>query len=169
MLDAPPRSHWLLAIGGCDDPADTDAPLLDGHTTVANAWPTVASRCGMTQDQLAERVADHFRLSLADLGTAQVHASALVPEKLARERLVYPLRETDRELVVATADPTDLEAERLLGFASGWAVTLEIAPPSALQEALDARYAPDRAVERLLKSRKPATSRWWFSTWRCRG
>ncbi|HLB09894.1 MAG TPA: ATPase, T2SS/T4P/T4SS family, partial [Gemmatimonadaceae bacterium] len=73
-----------------------------------------------------------------------------LPEKFARERLIFPLRETDRRLVVAVADPSDFEAEQLITFASGRSAVFEVAPPSEIQNALDGRFAPDRAMEQLL-------------------
>jgi len=73
-----------------------------------------------------------------------------VPEKAARRYLVFPLRENDRQLIVATANPSDLDAEQALGFVSGRTPVFEVASPAALQEALEQRYAPDRLVENLL-------------------
>src|SRR5207248_495462 len=48
------------------------------------------------------------------------------------------------------AHPGDLDAEQALGFASGRAIVCEIAPPAAIQEAIDRRYAPDRLLERMI-------------------
>jgi type IV pilus assembly protein PilB len=77
---------------------------------------------------------------------------ALIPEKLARARHLIGLRESDHGIVVATADPIDFEAEQLVGFVTGRRPVLELAPPDAVQDVIDAHYAPDRAIERLLGS-----------------
>jgi type II secretory ATPase GspE/PulE/Tfp pilus assembly ATPase PilB-like protein/CheY-like chemotaxis protein len=63
---------------------------------------------------------------------------------------VFPISGDDRTLVVATADPTDLNAEQAIGFACGRSVQFAIAPPDQVAKAITSRYAPDRAVEELL-------------------
>ena len=143
------RRHWLLAaVAGRI--AGGDEPEMESSVALPDAWRVVARASGQTQAQLAACVAERYSLSLADFSSSQPHATDVVPETLARARLAFPMRVTDGELVVAVADPTDLETEQLLSFASGRDTVFEIAPPSEIQEALDGRYAPDRAVERLL-------------------
>ncbi len=71
---------------------------------------------------------------------------------MARKHHIYPLQESDRQIVVTTCDPTDVEAERAIGFSTGRQAIFEVASPQAIGEALDARFAPDRAVETLLGS-----------------
>ena len=150
MLEAPTRSHWLLDLARADHIVGSHEPAIDVTTPIADAWSAVARSAGITQARVAERVAAHFHMPVADLATAQRHAIDLVPEKVARERLVCPLREADNRLVVAVADPTDIDTEHLIAFVSGRTTVFEIAPPGEIHEALDVRYAPDRAVERLL-------------------
>jgi type II secretory ATPase GspE/PulE/Tfp pilus assembly ATPase PilB-like protein/ActR/RegA family two-component response regulator len=74
----------------------------------------------------------------------------LIPEVMARKLHIVPLAEDDRHLLVATCDPTDVEAERALGFSSGRVAHFEVASPSAIQEALDGRFSPEKAVEAFL-------------------
>jgi type II secretory ATPase GspE/PulE/Tfp pilus assembly ATPase PilB-like protein/ActR/RegA family two-component response regulator len=137
----------VAARAGLVGPADTVVPP---ETTLPEAWTAVARASGISEGDLAARVAGHYRLPLADLQSGEAPALSLVPERTARRFLVYPLRATDRELVVAVANPTDLDAEQALGFASGRAVVTEIAAPSTIQEAIDKRYAPDRILERMV-------------------
>jgi type II secretory ATPase GspE/PulE/Tfp pilus assembly ATPase PilB-like protein/ActR/RegA family two-component response regulator len=105
---------------------------------------------GLTEGNLAELVAEYFRLDVADFLGADPNAFLLVPQAMARKHLIFPLAESDRHLVVATADPTDVEAERLLGFTSGRQAVFEVASPRAIKEAIDERFSPDMAVENLL-------------------
>ncbi|HXC25737.1 MAG TPA: ATPase, T2SS/T4P/T4SS family, partial [Gemmatimonadaceae bacterium] len=142
--------HWLLDVVHSEGLVLSGEPAIDAHTPLGDAWRLVSQSCDITQAQLTARVAAHFHMSVADLATTQLRAIDLVPENLARKHHVFPLRETDHELVVAGSDPTDAEAEQLIGFVSGRTLVVEIAPPDAIQESLDARYAPDRVVERLL-------------------
>jgi type II secretory ATPase GspE/PulE/Tfp pilus assembly ATPase PilB-like protein/ActR/RegA family two-component response regulator len=119
---------------------------------MAEVWRTVASACHVSLDDLAKLVARHFRLDVADLGSAEPAAAKLVPEKVARQFLVFPIREDDRRLVVATADPSNYEAEQMLGFASSRTPTFVVALPEALESAINAQYAPDRSVESILRT-----------------
>ena len=97
-------------------------------------------------------VATRYGLAVADFAHAEARAIKLVPEKLARTCGVFPLREDDSNLVVATSDPTDLEVEQQLMFASARTPVFEVAPPQAIRHAREAHYRPDSAAERLLKN-----------------
>ncbi|MGD2123102.1 MAG: ATPase, T2SS/T4P/T4SS family, partial [Gemmatimonadota bacterium] len=82
-------------------------------------------------------------------------ALKLVPESLAHEYTLLPLREDYRRLVVATADPTNLEAEQAAGFASGRGISLVVASHQELSDAILAQYSPDRDVARILFQVQP--------------
>ena len=144
------RRHWLSEVavrGGLIGATDAVVPP---ETALPDAWLAVTRAAGLSDEDLAARVASHYRLAVADLQAGDAPALSLVPEKTARRFLVYPLRATDRQIVVAVANPTDLDAEQALGFASGRTVVTEIAPPAAIQDAIDRRYAPDRILERMV-------------------
>ena len=144
------RVHWLLAAARRAGLAGADAAAVDVAAPLANAWTAVARGARLTEDELASRIATHYHLGAAELQAAEPRAQILVPEKLARRHHVFPLRETDRQLVVATSNPNDLDAEQALAFASGRTTVFEIAAPAIIMAAIDARYAPDRIVETLL-------------------
>ncbi len=119
-------------------------------TPARDAWGMVARALQITEDELAELVAEYFRLDVADIVAADPNAALLIPEAMARKHLVYPVGETDRAIAVATCDPTDVEAERAVGFTTGRTTIFRVAPPSAIQEAIDARFSPEHAVESIL-------------------
>jgi type II secretory ATPase GspE/PulE/Tfp pilus assembly ATPase PilB-like protein/ActR/RegA family two-component response regulator len=144
------RTHWLVDLAQRGGMLPPDARPVDFTTPLADAWAEVGRVAGVPEDELARRVAAHYRLRVADCAAAEAKALKLVPEKVARRHHVFPLRETDRQLVVAVSDPTDLGAEQALGFASGRTPLFEIAAPNAIRDAIDAHYAPDRVVEHLL-------------------
>ena len=83
-------------------------------------------------------------------GCSQSLPYLLIPETMARKHHIFPLLEDDRHLVVATCDPTDVDAERALGFSTGRTPLFEVTSPAAVQEALDRRYSPEKAIETLL-------------------
>ena len=145
-------AHWLLDAARDSGLLAGDAPALDPGAAIVDLWRATARAAGVPQARLAAAVAATRHLPLADLATIQARAVALIPEKLARARHLIGLRESDHEIVVAAADPLDIEGEHLVGFVTGRRPVLEVAPPDAIQELIDAHYAPDRAIERLLGS-----------------
>ena len=129
---------------------ETEGLDLDPGVPAAEAWLTVCDRTGITQDQLAQHVADYFRLKVAALEKAEPNAIKLVPEKIARQYLIFPLKEDDRQLTVATSDPTNFAAEQALGFISGRKAVFEVAPPPFILDSVNASYSPDGVIESLL-------------------
>ena len=143
-------SHWLIGIvqrAGLDGANTLE---VQPGTPVMDVWAQVREACQVEEAELARYIAMHFRLKVANLEDAEHSALKLIPETIARQLEVYPLRQDDRELVVATCDPTDFHAEESLGFASGRKPVFEVAPPTPLHEAIDASYRPDSALENLL-------------------
>jgi len=109
----------------------------------------------MTDRQLADRVADHFRLDRSEIGTPSPEIVQRVTEAMVRKYFVYPLEETDRAIVVATCDPTDFEAEREIAFHTGRSVVFRVAAPAEIERALDGRTPDDGGVESLLDGLDP--------------
>ncbi len=115
-------------------------------TPAVDAWKAVLGACTASEEELAQHVAHHFKLGLADLEHAEPTALRLIPEKVARRYWIYPLRQDDRHLYVATIDPTAFDVEQAVGFASGRKPVFEIAGPAALLEAIDLGYTPDKVI-----------------------
>ena len=88
-------------------------------------------------------VARRFRLPLADIAQVSPQAVELVPERWARRFHVLPLSATEHELVIATADPLDVDCERTLGFATGRRVQLAIADRTAIGQRIEEVYGGD--------------------------
>ena len=144
--------HWLAnAALRAGIPAAKTASI-PATADLSAVWEQLAREFRMTESALAAKVAPVLRIPLADFDRVDAKASRLVPEKLARKHSVYALRETDRELVVASSDPQDYEAERDLGFASGRRIAFELAAPSTIREHLAGSYSADRIVENLLNA-----------------
>jgi type II secretory ATPase GspE/PulE/Tfp pilus assembly ATPase PilB-like protein/CheY-like chemotaxis protein len=142
--------HWLVRIAERAGHGDTERPEISAGSPASEAWTEVTRAYSLTDDDLAGLVAEYFRLNVANLSQADPNASLLIPETMARKHRVYPVAEDDRYFVVATCDPTNVEAERALGFSTGRTPLFEVAAPGAIQEALDERFSPERAVETLL-------------------
>ncbi len=142
--------HWLVRIAERAGHGGPRRPEVPPGAAVQDAWSVVARAFRLTDEELTALVAEYFRLGVADLATADPNAARLIPETMARKHLVFPIVEDERHLVVATCDPTNVEAERALGFSTGRTPHFQVASPGAIQEALDARFSPERAVETLL-------------------
>jgi type II secretory ATPase GspE/PulE/Tfp pilus assembly ATPase PilB-like protein len=123
--DAPPVSLWLVVVG---------AGLL-------------------TDEQIVEAAAKRYRLPVADLANLAISkVRDAVPESLARRFDIVPVRVTDSVLDVATANPFDLEAEKLLAFGTGREVRMQLAAPKKIADKLEEMYRPDNVVENLLQN-----------------
>ncbi len=143
-------SHWMSRVASQAGFGDVESIVIPQGAEIEEVWRTVSETCGVTDLELAEAVATTFRTVVADLDAAAPTAAKLVPESVALKFGVFPIRDRDRRIVVATSDPTDVEAEQEVGFASGRTPTLEIAAPAALRVAIGATYSPDSAAAAML-------------------
>lgn len=141
---------WLLRAAKKAGLAGAEDLQVVGGMEVDEAWAKVCAACGIAHEELAKAVADAFSMPVADLDKAAPTATKLVPASTARKHHVYPLRDEDRYLVLATANPVDADAEQELAFVSGRIARFEIASPDAIAEAIESTYAPDAAAESLL-------------------
>ncbi|HXD50227.1 MAG TPA: ATPase, T2SS/T4P/T4SS family [Gemmatimonadaceae bacterium] len=117
----------------------------------------MASRAPIPAPALADvgTLALRFRLPIADLSRAASHAVALVPERWARRFHVVPLSATEQELLVATADPLNVDCERTLAFATGRQIRFAIAAADEIAVRIEevyrgdapAREQPDSLIE----------------------
>ncbi|HSW31522.1 MAG TPA: ATPase, T2SS/T4P/T4SS family [Longimicrobiales bacterium] len=142
--------HWLVRIAERAALPVSERPDVPPGTRATEAWSAVTKAYAVSDQKLALLVAEYFRVKVANFAEADPNAVLLIPEMMARKHHVFPLVEDDRHLVVATCDPTDVEAERALGFSSGRTAHFEVASPSSIQEALDGRFSPEKAVEAFL-------------------
>ena len=103
MPESVARRHWLATVAqraGLPNAADL---TLQEDTPLDAAWQDVADAGGVSQPELATLIAEHLRLPIADLGTADAAALAVLPEAVAHKYGAFPVRLTDRTLTVATA------------------------------------------------------------------
>ena len=143
--------HWLVRIARKAKLVGADALEVDPRQPSVDAWQDVCRACEVGDETLTHLVAEEFRLQEADLSAADTHALKLIPKKLATRYSVFPLRQDDRTIVVATSNPTDVEVEQAVAFSSGRGVAFEVASPSALKEAIELHYSSERDIESFLK------------------
>jgi len=141
--------HWLVRVAERAG-LEGERPDVPPETAAKEAWPVVTRMYKIGDPRLCSLVATYFRLDVADFAMRDPNAPLLVPEAMAQRHHVFPLYETDRHLLVATCDPTQVEAERALGFSTGKSIVFQVASPDAIQDVLDERFSPDVAIETLL-------------------
>lgn len=142
LINAAEKAGWQAA----------SRPAISPTTSLSDAWRSITQAYVVSEGELSAQVAALFRLNVAPLEAVEPRAVKLVPEKLARKHHVLPIRETANEIVIATSDPTDYNAEQAVQFTSGRRVIQTVAGYQALLEAINLHYAPERAMEGLLRS-----------------
>lgn len=122
------------------------------------AWSAASAAFGLSQEQIASIVAKAFRLEAANPAFIQPEVRSFIPEEVARDLCIVPLRHNDATLVVATCDPLDGRAEAKLNGLSGRRTTLAVAGPTAILAALDRLYSADADAEYVLSSLRLSTA-----------
>ncbi len=116
---------------------------IPAGTSLVEAWEMASRTLGVTPPELASALAPAFGLAEADFEKADNRALHLLPERIAKQFHVFPMREDDRHLVVATCDPTNIEVEHAIGFAAGRRPVFELATPTQIQDAYANAFAAD--------------------------
>jgi CheY-like chemotaxis protein len=134
-------AHWLVSAAARGGLGDVSSLEVADDAEIREAWLRVCGELGINPQRLAQAVAQATRTSLADLSDTEPEAMTLLPEKLARQFLVMPLRATYRELMVATSQPLDVEAEKEIGFVSGRRPVFEVATPHEIEDAINLAFS----------------------------
>jgi type IV pilus assembly protein PilB len=114
-------------------------------------WETLVQRKLVGDEQVLAAVATRFRFPVADTSRIDARVIQAVPEQLARRFNVVPVGQTDSYLEIATANPFDIDAEKVLAFATGREVRMLLASPSRIKAKVDELYrAGEEVVSRLL-------------------
>src|SRR5215471_11896906 len=135
----------LIAAGKLDDAAfDRVARLQDRNSARLEG---LLVKLGLVQERdVAEALAEE--LSLAIVGPDDFPDSPVldgkVNEKYLRHNAVLPLMDGGDSVVLAMADPLDLNAIRSVEIASGKRVSPRIALPSDLEAAFARLYEPEK-------------------------
>lgn len=79
------------------------------------------------------------------------HVVQLVPESMAREHMVLPLREEPGALVVAMANPDDLETQDKLQFVLNRKIKIALAPRENLAAAINKFYNRSEETQRMMQ------------------
>ena len=97
----PGAVHWLIRVAeraGLEGRESLDIPP---GTPAREAWPVLTRAYSINDQRLAQLVGEYFRLDVAQLASADANAVLLIPEAMARKHHIYPIQESDRQIVVA--------------------------------------------------------------------
>ena len=115
-------------------------------------WEMLVQRKLIDDDQILKAIAGRFRFPIADLTRIDPKLQQSVPEQVARRFTVVPVGQTDSYLEIATANPFDLDAEKMLAFATGREVRMLLGTPAVIRQRIDELYrGEDMAMNRLLE------------------
>jgi type II secretory ATPase GspE/PulE/Tfp pilus assembly ATPase PilB-like protein/CheY-like chemotaxis protein len=115
-------------------------------------WEILVQRKLIDDDQILKAIAARFRFAIADLSPIDPKLQQSVPEQVARRFTVVPVGQTDSYLEIATSNPFDLDAEKMLAFATGREVRMLLGTPAVIRQRIDELYRnEDAAMNRLLE------------------
>jgi len=147
-LTMPHTKHWLLNIALNAYPERREQlERLVPSPTLAEAWLQVARKAGVDRWKLAHSVAAAFGLETVDPREALPANLRLLPERLIRQQVILPIKDTPDGLIIALANPSDAETLTQIRFACSRPLILRVAPPEDLEDAINALYAALTAGE----------------------
>ncbi len=143
--------HFFVKHGKVDQAkmqAVEKSVLSQGHSVIA----ALASLNVMTEEEVASELSRALRIPLVDLSGVVFDDAAvqLVDQQVAVKLGVVPLRVEGNQLLLAMANPLDLEGIRDLEFATGRRIRPTVALRSPLLEALEDCYKMPGAIGALL-------------------
>ncbi|MGH7822902.1 MAG: ATPase, T2SS/T4P/T4SS family, partial [Candidatus Binatia bacterium] len=106
----------------------------------------------INEDDLADALARELRLPLLNLPTLSVDDQTvkLIKEQLATKHLVMPVRSEGHVLILAMANPFDIEVVKTVEFTTGKQVRPAVAVRSHIKDAIDHYYRFDSSLRTLL-------------------
>ena len=113
---------------------------LDTQKDIGGKLGTIVVKLRLlTEDQLAAFLAEQLKIPLLKLRdlVLQPKVSALVDVEILQKHLVLPIRRNNDELLVAAADPLDLDGLDELGFLTGLRIQTAVASRVNILKAID--------------------------------
>ncbi|MBM4185113.1 MAG: type II/IV secretion system protein [Gemmatimonadetes bacterium] len=144
-------AHWMATAVKRAGLPNADRLVFAPDTSVHDVWTAACKECDVQPQELAAAIAKAFSMETVDLTGAEPTAAKLLPGSIARKFCVFPVRDENRYLVVATPNPTDLNADQEVGFTSGRIARFAVAPPMAISGAIESAYSADHAAASMLE------------------
>jgi type II secretory ATPase GspE/PulE/Tfp pilus assembly ATPase PilB-like protein/8-oxo-dGTP pyrophosphatase MutT (NUDIX family) len=144
----PAQDRWLVPI--LSDILPPSAVQALECSVGESYWRAAVERGLVTDDEVLAAVSARVRVRIATDLLVSSQAREKVPEGLARRFGVLPLAISESTLDIATANPYDLDCEKILAFATRRTVRMCLAPPHRIRERIEEVYAPVERVSSML-------------------
>ncbi len=123
-------------------PASEALRTLISDQSLVTAWKQLAVAAGVDKWALAGAIAKELSLEApGSLNSPDPFAAQLLPENLAREYFMLPLREESGVLVVACAAPYDENGLQRVHFVTNRTLKVLVVPPDELEWAIVNAYS----------------------------
>ncbi len=113
-----------------------------GYLTPEKMVEFVAVKCGFKFIRLSER------------GSVKKDVLKMVPEKIARQKLIMPIEFKDEFLTVAMSDPLNIMAVDEIKITTGLKVNVVITPESDLRDGIDRAYGGGESAKKAAEELK---------------
>ena len=123
--------------------------LREANTTGRELMGVLVARGITPHGKLLESLAEHIGIEYwgGDPATVQDTAVQLLPQDVSRHHQAVPLRFDGRQLVVAVADPFNVEKQTAISEASGQQVEMALMRADHISPVLDAVYAAPAEIQ----------------------
>ncbi len=125
--------------------------IRESDESSGSLWETAVGSGAVSDEEVLSALSRRFRIKLADLSQSDRMARETVPEQVARQYQILPLRITDSYLEIASSNPFDLDCEKTLAFATGREVRVVLASPSNIEDRIEELYQPENVLEQLIE------------------
>jgi type II secretory ATPase GspE/PulE/Tfp pilus assembly ATPase PilB-like protein/8-oxo-dGTP pyrophosphatase MutT (NUDIX family) len=144
--NSPASDRWLLPI--LADRLPTASLEILASRVDSSYWETAIRESLLSDDEILKVVSTRFKCEVADTSKVSAEACDHVPEELARRFAILPLAISDSTLHIATADPLNIDCEKILAFATSRRVRMSLSSPTRIRERLEEVYTSlDRVTE----------------------
>ena len=135
------------------DEALTQA-LVHAGSQRSNVLDLLVVEKKFSEEAVAESFARRMRLPRVNLAATvpEPDAIKLVPEGVARRHQVVPLKLENRSLVVAMANPANMDAQRDIEFSTGKTLKILVATRTEIVDALEKTFAAGEVLKDFLEN-----------------
>ena len=135
------------------DEALTQA-LVHAGSQRSNVLDLLVVEKKFSEEAVAESFARRMRLPRVNLAATvpEPDAIKLVPEGMARRHQVVPLKLENRSLVVAMANPANMDAQRDIEFSTGKTLKILVATRTEIVDALEKTFAAGEVLKDFLEN-----------------
>ena len=125
--------------------ASVEEQVIGGNLD-ANTLKHLVEGNSVTEEQVAEVLADNFNMTVARLDDVRVSTKALeaLPLELAKRYKAFPLEVDDNEIVLAVADPLNMDAIDNISHVINRSVIVQVATSTAIDKAIEENYDSDQ-------------------------